>query len=129
MQPLSYQWNKDGEQLKSGASYHGCTSPNLHIQGNEGCLKGEYWCEVKDKYESALCSDEINVTVGKSHSETVVIKLGQHIHAELVFSADMTCDDLCDWLKQNNLSDKDILPFRSKSRSIFFSSTIGYCTL
>ena len=38
-------------------------------------------------------------------------------HSELEFSASMTCDDVCDWLKQNNLSEKDVHPFRRKSRA------------
>ena len=42
-------------------------------------------------------------------------------HSELEFSASMTCDDVCDWLKQNNLSDKDIISFRSESRAKIFS--------
>ena len=36
------------------------------------------------------------------------------VYTELEFSETMTCDDVCDWLKQNNLSDEDILPFRSR---------------
>ena len=45
------------------------------------------------------------------------------VYTELEFSEAMTCDDVCDWLKQNNLSDEDILSFRSKSRSrIFFNA-------
>ena len=45
------------------------------------------------------------------------------INAELEFSATMTCDDICNWLKQNDMSEKDILPFRSKSRSTIFFNT------
>ena len=45
------------------------------------------------------------------------------INAELEFSAAMTCDDICNWLKQNDMSEKDILPFRSKSRSTIFFNT------
>ena len=67
VQPLSYQWIKDGKKLESSTCYQGCTSPDLHIKGNKGYLKGMYWCQVKNKYGSTLCSDETNVTVGKSH--------------------------------------------------------------
>ena len=37
------------------------------------------------------------------------------VYTELEFSEAMTCDDVCDWLKQNHLSDEDVLPFRSRS--------------
>ena len=41
------------------------------------------------------------------------------VYTELEFSAAMTCDDVCDWLKQNNIPNKDILPFRSRSIKIY----------
>ena len=47
-------------------------------------------------------------------------------NVELEFSSDMTCDDVCDWLKQNNLSDKDIFHFRSKSKN--YNSLSKYYT-
>ena len=73
MEPLSYQWIKDGIQLQGSPCYQGCNSPNLYIKGNQGSLKGTYWCQVKDKYGSTLCSNEINVTVGKSHYDKAKI--------------------------------------------------------
>ena len=76
VQPLYYQWIKDGKKLESSASYQGCTSPGLHIKGGQGCLKGVYWCQVTDKHESTLCSSETSVTVGKYHR---VIQLSMHM--------------------------------------------------
>ena len=50
-----------------------------------------------------------------SHIEVISLLFTLIVFTELEFSAAMTCDDVCDWLKQNNLSDDDILHFRSRS--------------
>ena len=35
-------------------------------------------------------------------------------NTELTFSDDMTSEDVCEWLKQNKVPDRDILHFKSK---------------
>ena len=82
--PLSYQWQKDGEDLTDGGSITGATTATLTITGVMESDEGGYRCVVTNT-AGMVTSNTAMLTVGKISSLHINLSMSivQHVFIPL----------------------------------------------
>lgn len=92
--PLQYQWFKDDEELSDGEDYEGSTTPELKIVGTGPKGKGEYKCQVSNKYGEVMSQEKL-------YCKSYNLPLPSHLN-------DAFLDPFISELKQKDLRDNEI---------------------
>ena len=67
--PIEYKWFKDNKELGDGDNYKGSTTPKLVIVGTDLQVKGEYACQVKNKFGKMFSQ---GLQYGRLHTSTII---------------------------------------------------------